>query len=223
VSPCPALLGPAPRQAPARADADAVRRALDDVLAGAEFRAAEPSLLERFVRWLFERFDFEPDPASLAFASKLVVNLLLAVLALVLVVVLVRVVRAVVRERRARGGGPADDPHALRRRVAELLARAREAKERGDLRLALRLTLFALIVGLGERGDLDYRDAWTNRELLTEGRPSAEATRVLEPLVLELEAKEFGTEPIEPADLARVEGLCERWLGGGTALGGGAA
>jgi hypothetical protein len=77
----------------------------------------------------------------------------------------------------------------------------------------MRLEFTALVVGLGQRGDLEYREAFTNRELLERGRPGAEAERMLRPLVPELDRKSFGGEPAAPGDVARIAALCDRWLG----------
>jgi hypothetical protein len=96
--------------------------------------------------------------------------------------------------------------------VRELRRRAGEARQAGDLRLALRLTFFALVVGLGRRGTLEYRDAWTNRELLARGRPSPDVSTLLAPLVDELDRKMFGRDETTAADLERLESLCSRWL-----------
>jgi hypothetical protein len=103
------------------------------------------------------------------------------------------------------------------RRVSELLARARTAREEGDLVLALRLTFFALVIGLGRRGDLEYRDSWTNRELLARGHPSADVAARLGPLVDELDFKMFGDGLTTESDLERLDELCRRWLAPDTA------
>jgi hypothetical protein len=94
----------------------------------------------------------------------------------------------------------------LAARLGELRARARAARERGDLRLALRLLFQALLLALGGRGDLEVRPAWTNRELLRRGKPSPRSLALLEGLVRELEPKEFGRAAISSADLERLEG-----------------
>ena len=75
------------------------------------------------------------------------------------------------------------------------------------------LLAFALVVGLGRRGNLEYRDAWTNRELLARGRPSTEVATLLSPLVDELDRKMFGRDETTAADVERLETLCSRWLG----------
>lgn len=91
---------------------------------------------------------------------------------------------------------------------------AREARAKRAFADALRFYAWALVVGLSERGDLEYRDAWTNRELVERGRPRPEALRVLAPLVPELDAKSFGHEPALEADVERLERLCREHLGG---------
>ena len=98
----------------------------------------------------------------------------------------------------------------------ELLAEARAARARGDLPLALRLFFFALVVGLGRVGDLEYHDAWTNRELLQRGSPSPQVARSLEGVVRELDLKGFGRVPTVAGDVDRLEALCSRLLGGAT-------
>jgi hypothetical protein len=101
-------------------------------------------------------------------------------------------------------------PDSVRARVAELLREARAARARGELTLALRLTFFALVVGLGRRGSLEYHDAWTNRELLVRGHPEPDVAALLAPLLVELDRKSFGGEPTRAVDVERMEELCAR-------------
>ena len=100
----------------------------------------------------------------------------------------------------------------LEERLRRLRAEAAAARAAGDLRLALRTNLFALVLGLGRTGDLVYRDAWTNRELLARGKPSKAVRALLEPLVRELEPKEFGSGDVLPSDVDRLEALVEEHL-----------
>ncbi len=197
-----------------------VEERIEQILARPQFDFANdegPSLLQRFVEWFVETlgdlFDFDPgvDPSA---AADVLWNVLLALAVLALVLLIARWVWLrwhAAAARRAAAEAPAAD---VRRRVAELRAEAARARAAGDLRLALRLLLFALVVGLGERGDLRYREAWTNRELLERGRPRPAVDALLRPLVVELEAKEFGNEPTVSADVERLETLCARWLDG---------
>jgi hypothetical protein len=103
---------------------------------------------------------------------------------------------------------------SARERLRELAAAARAAGARGDLRLALRGYLHALLLALGGRGDLELNAAWTNRELLRRGRPSRAARALLEPLVRELEPKEFGRAAVGAADVERLAALLAPHLAG---------
>ena len=110
------------------------------------------------------------------------------------------------------GGG-----EAVRLRVAELVGRARRAADSGDCALAVRLHLFALVVGLSEHGDLEFRPSWTNRELIERGRPPAEVREAVQRLLDDLEPKTFGRETATESDVRRVESLAARLLGGAAA------
>jgi hypothetical protein len=187
--------------------AQEVADALQRVLARSEFDHSK-GLLEEVLDWIVERLG-SLDVAGSASASRVLLIALAVVLALALLAALARALK-----RRARRPRPAVQRQAaVRTRVAELRAAARAARARGDDALALRYLLFALVAGLGQRGDLRFRDAWTNRELVRRGEPSREARALLAPLIDELEAKEFGGAPVTPADVDRLEELCARWLG----------
>jgi hypothetical protein len=121
-----------------------------------------------------------------------------------------RLARALVASRATPVGAARAQDVAPEARIAELLARARAARGSGDLRLALRLYLLALLHAFGGSGDLEYRPTWTHRELLRRGRPSPAARALLEDLIRELEAKEFGRASIDGGDLDRLEALLER-------------
>lgn len=184
-----------------------VAGALERVLARSEFDDS-PSLSQEVWDWIVERLGSLGGIGS-GGANRVLLLALVIVLALGCLAVLARLLR-----RRTRRAAPVPARAALvRTRVAELRAAARAARARGDDALALRYLLFALVAGLGQRGDLRFRDAWTNRELVRRGEPSREAGAMLAPLIDELEAKEFGRTPVTPADVDRLEELCARWLG----------
>jgi len=187
-----------------------VTAALHRVLSSPEFRPSK-SLLDDFLRWIGRHL----SPGGVGRAADALLWGLIGLAAVLLVWGIVRQLRGRRTEDDAAERAPTP-----RERVAELLERARAARAAGDLRLALRLRLFALVVGLGERGDLRYHDAWTNRELLQRGKPDAAARELLEPLVAELEPKDFGREEVTAEDVARLERLCERVLGPEPAPGG---
>jgi len=201
-----ALLGPLQRDPPI--PAARIREEIDAGLSRAGFAEEQPSMLEDFLRRLLEHLEIGHIDGT-AKAVQWSLYVLVGAVVLWLIVVAIRH-RPRARRRDRAPGGP-----TVRRRVAELLAQARAAREVQDLRLALRLYLFALVVGLGERGEMRYHDAWTNRELLRRGRPSSRAREVLERLVDELEPKEFGRAPIVGDDVARLEALCRTHLGAG--------
>jgi hypothetical protein len=202
-------------QGQAPADAQQVARALETVMRGSGFRVQEESwwsrVLKRVGHWLGELFDLEAAPLGDAFAVLLYVLLGLLIAWLVWLVV-----RSVVAARRARERERAalpPPPETLAQRLARLLAEARAADAAGDHLRALRLYFWALVVGLSQRGELAYRDAWTAREMLERGRASEGVRSRLAPLVREIDGKSFGGEPCAAADSARLEQVCRELLG----------
>jgi hypothetical protein len=196
------------------------REVLDDVLSRAEFAEHDDALagaLSDFLEWLgglFGDVGSDVDPALVEGGLRL---LLLSV-SVIAGVMLVVYVTSLVRSRRPGEERPDTAVvDALTERVASLRARAQKAQAAGDLTRALRLYFFALVVGLGERGELAYDDAWTNQELLERGEPSPEIDRLLGPLVCALDAHSFGGRPTDPTEVRRFASLCERLLDGGAA------
>ncbi len=193
-------------------DSATIRRVVEETLAQPEF--GEPEAAEGWVAQAFKKF-FEWLDETLGLgpggAGEVLVYLLYGLIALLFVVLIVSLVR---RLRLRRAGAEAVDPELARAgRVRELLARARAAHARGELLDALRLHFWALVIGLSERGDLEYHDAWTNRELLARGKPRADARGILEPLVPRLDAQSFGHAPVFAADVEQLAELCRRHLG----------
>lgn len=193
-------------QAVAARSPEEVAAALQRVLAETEIRR-EPGLFEQAFQWILERLGQLDGPSGSAveYAALLAAGVAIAFL----VVLCLRLLRRAQRRPAPEKAQAA----AVRTRVAELRAAARSARQAGDDALALRLLLFALVAGLGQRGDLRYRDAWTNRELVQRGEPSREVSALLGPLIDELEGKEFGRVPVTGADVDRLAELCDRWLG----------
>ena len=193
---------------------DEVRARVEEVLARPEFQPPAGSLADWILEKLgelFDRlgFDFEADGLPLEM-------LLYLLLALATAALIALVVRALVRLRRERARGERGTPGAeelRRRRVDALRAEAAAAAAAGDRVRALRLYFTALVIGLSDRGDLEYRDAWTTRERFERGRPRSDAARELATLAPELDRKSFGGEPAAEADVERLRDLCDRWLG----------
>ncbi|MBL8862173.1 MAG: DUF4129 domain-containing protein [Planctomycetes bacterium] len=198
---------------------DEVRRAVDEVLAAPEFAGGSgplPTLWERFVRFVAEHLpDLPVEAQTLGWIAQACVWLVLVVLGFVVVRALVRAASAPSSPAMPLRSSPALETRAAR--VARLRSEARAADARGEHALALRLEFTALVCALGERGDLEYRDAFTNRELLERGRPRGEADAQLRPLVPVLDRKSFGGEPATHEDFARLAALFERLAGGARA------
>jgi hypothetical protein len=195
-----------------------VRAKLEAVLAREEFGTrrswlAETSekILDRLGEWFGDLFGLG-DPAV---SRKVVLVLLGLVAAALLGLIVARIARWMRGRGEARTSAPARSLEARRAAgVAALRRDARAAAERGDHLAALRLLFRALVLGLSERGELEYRDAWTNRELFERGAPRHDVAPVLASLVPRLDAQSFGREPAGPADVERLAALCDRMLGG---------
>jgi Domain of unknown function (DUF4129) len=157
---------------------DEARQAAERELSRPEYAAASPSLLDRAVRWLWERFAelldraSEVSPGGYGGLFALVVILVLAVIAVRLA--MGRVGR-VTRGRAALLDGTADT--ALDHRLA-----ADAHAERGEWALAVRERLRAVVRELEERDLLDAVAGRTAAEI------AAEAGRVLPDLAEELRA-----------------------------------
>lgn len=139
--------------------------------------------------------------------------LLVLIIAVVVVLIVVFIVQQF-KDRRsdvARSGTIAE---RIASRVEEFRSRARAAEAAGDWIEALRLDFFALVIGLGERGDLDYRDAWTNRELLERGMPGKQVELALRPVVGRLDAHSFGHLPSGREEVVEFRAFCDRLLEG---------
>jgi len=198
------------------ADAQEVARALETVMGRAGFAPQEEGWIARALRrlghWLGELFDFGAAPVGDVFAVLLYVLLGLLIAWLVWLVV-----RSIIAARSARARARAalpPPPESLAQRLARLLADARAAEAAGEYLRALRLYFWALVVGLSQRGELAYRDAWTAREMLERGRAGAAVRERLGPLVREIDRKSFGREPCAAEDCARLAQLCREFLGG---------
>jgi hypothetical protein len=198
-------------------DRQTVARALEDVFARPELRPPGESWLERQLERLI---DLLPSGGALPEAAAWGLVWLLAIVLGLLLGWLVVQLRRNVAWRRApeaarEVAGAAAVGRTARDRVADLRRRAREAREQGDLVAALRLTFFALLVGLGRGGGLEYRDTWTARELVERGRPAPEVAATLAPLVRRIDERTFGRRPVTGEDVDELEALCARWLDGG--------
>ncbi|MDP6838323.1 MAG: hypothetical protein QF724_05240 [Planctomycetota bacterium] len=163
--------------------------------------------------WLAELFSVSPGTADVI--GEVALGLAMAVLLAALTILLLRLWRRSQVPLRAGAGQEASPAEQLRDHVADLRKRARAAEERGDWVLALRLEFFALAVGLGESGALEYRDAWTNRELLERGHPRQEVRARLLPILGDLDAKTFGGAACNRDDVRHLAQITDSLLTGG--------
>ncbi|MDP6540416.1 MAG: DUF4129 domain-containing protein [Planctomycetota bacterium] len=195
------------------AEPERVHALVREILAGEAYaRERERSTwLADLVEWLGDLFDWQPSPGSVSLAMD-AVRIALGVAGAAAGVWLFVLLGRHLRERWERTGTQGTGA-ALDRRVAKLRAAAAAAQGRGDRIEALRLYFFALVVGLGERGELRYRESWTPRELLARGelRPAVHAA--LTPLMADLDAHSFGRRPAGEDDVRRYAELCSRLLG----------
>lgn len=203
-------------QAPHRSPEE-IRAALEKALESPPELKEQPSFFaqawERFVRWLEE---LGLMPSSLAGASD-VLGVVMYVLLGVLVVLLLwygwRIARQYAHARELALAAAAEEAReSVSARVQRFLAEARAAQAAGDHRLALRLYFWALVVGLSGQGRIEYRDAWTGREMLERTRIASDLARQLGPIVREVDQLSFGGGSVLPGDSARMAQLCTEWL-----------
>ena len=173
-------------------------------------------LIEAYFEWRDDKLGAqEAPPMSTGSSSSWSPDeMLFAIIIAVIVVLILVLVTRHFRGRRhdvERRGTVAE---RIASRVESLRARARDAEAAGDWVEALRLDFFALVIGLGERGDLDYRDAWTNRELLERGMPSRKVELSLRPVVKRLDAHSFGHLPSGRDEVVEFREFCDRLLEG---------
>lgn len=192
-------------------DAERVHEVLTSVMEreGIPREPAEPGAL---TQWLSDKFSslFNGLEGS---SDALIVLLIVLSLAFVIALMVV-MVRGRAGRWRARDSRSVEPSEAVRVRVAELRARARAAELDGDLVLALRTHLFALVVGLGEVGDLEFRPTWTDRELLQRGHPEPRVRQWLGGLLDDLDPKTFGHQRVGVEDVRRLDGLSAQVLSG---------
>ena len=189
-----------------------VRDVLDDVFKAPEFDQS-PGLVEEFFDWLGDLFDFGGIGEGVFDLTTFTMQAVVFVVGVVVVWLGVKYVMQALGGRESAKPVTPGAKELTRNRVAELRAAASAAEEAGDHLLALRLYFFALVVGLGERGELAYNDAWTNRELMERGTPTTQIVETLQPLLGELDQMSFGERQVEASDVSRFELLCDRWLG----------
>jgi hypothetical protein len=198
---------------------DEVRQRIAEILMRPEFRPRSRGVTDWLGEKVMEFFDWLGDLLHVDSLPNLPIpiEVLYGIAIAIVLLGIVLAVRRFAPSRRA--PSPAEPTEAQRRaaRAAELYAEARRAAEQGDLTTAARLYFWALVVGLSERGAIEYRDSWTCREALERGGPEDEIRALLAPLVPRLDAVSFGRAPVFARDVDELAALCDRWLRGASA------
>ncbi len=192
-----------------------VREATQEVLSQAPFPQKPGPVgeaFDKFLEWFWDLFSglgFTPSKGAWEMSMTVVWVLLIALVVVYLGLLIARVIRAGQHSRSEPRQGR---ELQLQVRVQELREQAQAAELAGDYTLALRLYFFALVIGLGQQGELEYKEAWTNRELLERGDPRPDVLKLLRPLVGELDAHSFGERQTEHREVRHFAQLCERLL-----------
>jgi hypothetical protein len=178
------------------------RDLLEQVLGRPEFQDAQPSLLERFLRWLGELLpDASPDMRALA---DIAVGLFGILVIGLLVLFVMRMVRRYWRE-----GEALDSLGAIPVHAAEAQAKAGDAAVAGDFREAMRLLYLAALLHLDEVGLLRFDRALTNREVLATVANRAPVYGALAPVVAQFDRVWYGHAPFGAGDFERMEAQIE--------------
>ena len=154
-------------------DRDDARRAAAAELSKPDYRAAEPGLVERVLRWLGQRLaDLFAAASGVVPGGPLGLLVLLAVVVLVIVVVRLRVGKVA---RTVRASRPIFEGRVLA--AADHRAAAEQAAAAGDLDGAVRERFRAIVRVLEERGVLDELAGRTADEAAREAGARLPATR----------------------------------------------
>jgi Domain of unknown function (DUF4129) len=194
-------------EVPVTIDRDAAQRAAQAELAKPEYRAAEPGLLDRTLRWLGQRFtDLLAAASSVAPGGALGLLVLLAAAVLVVVVVRLRIGRVA---REVRGTREVFQDSSLSARDH------REAAERafaaGEFASAVRERFRALVRVQEERGVLDPSSGRTADEAAQHAGARLPACRdELIAAATLFDAVHYGGRPATDEDYRRLAALDDR-------------
>ncbi|WP_245573912.1 DUF4129 domain-containing protein [Amycolatopsis nigrescens] len=186
---------------------DDARAAAERELARAEYQAAEPSLLDRLLRWAGDRIA-ELLRAVSDVAPGGLLGLLVILVLIVLIVVVIRL-RVGSPGRRGRSAGQVFTGRSSS--AAEHRLASAEAFARGELDVAVRERFRALVRGLEERDVLDERSGRTADEAATEaGARLPECRDELAAAAARFDEVYYGGHPAAEADYHRLVALDER-------------
>lgn len=182
---------------------DDSRQRLEEVLARPEFQDAQPTLLDRFLRWLSEILpDASPDVRGLVDTAVGVFGVLVIGL---LVFFVVRMVRHNWRE-----GESLESFGEIPIHATEAQAKATSAAGAGDFREAMRLLYLAALLHLDEVGLLRFDRALTNREVLATVVNRIPLYTALSPVVTQFDRVWYGHAPFGASDFEQMQGQIEQ-------------
>ena len=200
---------------PSQVDPAEASRVAREILSGADYRAAEPSPLQRLLGWLGDLLSGFAPEASVGASGGFWFGIVLQLVTLGLVGWMLW--RFLPRPRQ-RVQAPPDEPVA--RTVSEgdsrrdLLARAAAAEAEGRWDDAVVFRFRALILGLARRDVLPDDPAATTGELRRSLQGDDEARSGFADASVRFEEVRYGGDPAGPDDARRLEEWDRRLVGG---------
>lgn len=191
---------------PPAAGADAVRRAVAEVLARPEYAEATPSVAGRVRAWLADQLGRLLDAVLGTGQASLVGSLLLVAAVAVVVVLAVRFARSVRRDP----GMAVGTAEGVGRAPADWMAEADGHERAGRYREAVRCCYRALVASLAAAGVVDEAPGRTAGEYLAETRHRRpEAGEEVAAVTAVFEAAWYGHAPVDRALLDQVRDRVE--------------
>lgn len=205
----------APRQLePSQVDPAEAGRVAREILRGADYRQAQPSPLQRLLRWLGDLLSGFGPEADVGASGGYWFGIVLLVVAVALVAWMLW--RFLPRHRR-RVEEPRDEPVASTVSEAdsrrELLARAAAAEAEGRWDDAVVSRFRALVLGLARRDVLPDDPAATIGELRRSLRGDEQARSGFADASVRFEEVRYGGDPAGPDDARRIEDWDRRLVG----------
>lgn len=167
----------------------------------------EPSFIERFFDWLFDRLAelFEPVGQVAEATDGTLVSWVLVALGGLLVVAVLMIWLRGLRRTLAADPGALRDEAEERLSAGDALSRANGLAQRGDYRAAVRYLYLSSLLWLDERRLLRYDRTLTNREYLTRLGERPDLRERLAPVVETFDRVWYGDAPLDAERFAAYE------------------
>ena len=190
------------RQPATRLPADA-RQQLEEVLARPEFQPAQPTLWQRLVNWLAERFPDVGQMEGSDLIGRLLVWLIVAISVLVVGGVLFSFLRGLRRSIVSQEVIEELGGH-IPLYASQAQQQATEAARGGDFREAMRLLYLAALLHLDEVGLIRFDRALTNQEVLDSVANNERLRDLLTPVVSLFDRVWYGHAPFGEVEFEQV-------------------